>query len=45
MGHSVRVRREEEKVQFHGRLNSEMEQKKILYHLSPQNHGENLFPN
>ena len=32
MGHSVRVRREEEKELFHGELNLEMEQRKISFH-------------
>jgi adenosine phosphosulfate reductase beta subunit len=36
MGHSV---------QSHGKLNLEMEKKKILYLQSPLNRGENLFQN
>ena len=45
MGHSVRVRREEEKELFLGKLNLEMELKKILYHQLPLNHGESSFQN
>ena len=45
MGHSVRVRREEEKGTILGKLNLEMEQKKILYLQLQQNLGENLFQN
>ena len=45
MGHSVRVRREEEKELFLGKLNLEMELQKILYLRLPQNPGVNLFLN
>ena len=45
MGHSVRVRREEEKEQSLGKLNLEMEQLKILFLQLQQNLGENLYQN
>ena len=45
MGHSVRVRREEEKGTISWKIKFRMEQKKILCHQLLQNHGVNLFLN
>ena len=43
LGHSVRALREEEKELFHGKLNSEMGQRRISAHPLLPSHGENIF--
>ena len=45
MGHSVRVRREEEKGTISWKIKLEMELKKTSFHQLQQNHGESLFLN